>query len=92
MTLIDSPATQWTDNTHSALEERAEQLVGENELTMRYADPKSELFLAALARVVTLLVSARAYTPDTSVRKLVDNMDASSMCVEELLEMRQQKI
>lgn len=75
----------------SDLEARAQHLVGPNKLTMLFANPNSELFLALLARVVTLLISANAYTPNTTVKKPVD-VDASTLSPEELLKLRKEKI
>ena len=102
MNMKVTPTTSWTSvdaasekqmgSRRSSLEIQAEHLVGENELTMRYADPTSELFVAALARIVVALVTGNTVTRDAAVNKSVDHMDPSSMTVEDLLAFREKKV
>ena len=73
------------------LEISAEQIIGPNRLTMLFANPNSELFLAMLARAVVFLFSGRSNPQNRSVDAPKD-FDPAKCSVETLLAIREERV
>ncbi len=76
----------------SGLAAQTDQMVGSKKIHMLYGVPGNELFVATLARVVTMVVKGTSINPNAQLKGSLEELDVASSDLDGLLAVRKQHI